>query len=274
MAKTSIFSRDYERKKRKRKRRITLIIVLLVLIGGGIFIKLNFSKIDFGEIKEKLQAWVDSDNPKVQKEKEEEEKEKEKEIEEQKKLEEQKKKEEEEEKQKYMELKLNDGSIIKAELELVYGNKKFKNIENSKQLEYDISENRTQIVIIDKKQNMKLFNVEGVSKDITKTQYISRNGSVLTKEEALQYNPEYMWHASPRFINENKVAYLSFLPYYGSNLVNKYIWIYDLTNQTEMTIWSYAGADVALGKVDKEKGLQFNAYGNNYYLDANGNVTQ
>ena len=73
MAKTSIFSRDYERKKRKRKRRITLIIVLLVLIGGGIFIKLNFSKIDFGEIKEKLQAWVDSDNPKVQKEKEEEE---------------------------------------------------------------------------------------------------------------------------------------------------------------------------------------------------------
>ena len=60
MAKPSIFSRDYER--RMRKRRITMITIgiFIVVILFGLVFKFKIQKMDFNNIKSRIQAWVDN----------------------------------------------------------------------------------------------------------------------------------------------------------------------------------------------------------------------
>lgn len=276
MAKPSIFSRDYERKMRKRRRRFLLMILLIVVIVVGVFLKFKAQDIDFSEIKSKMQAWVDSDR--IEEESKDNKKDKEEiKVEKDKDKEENTEEDIKEEKEKSLELSLSDGSIINVNYIEKDGEKLFEGISEGTDMtnkEYNISPSKKQILVKDTKQNISLFDISGNSKDITRVSYTSQAGDVFLKDTILQSYEGYVWQEQPKFIDENLVAYVSQLPYFGSAATNKYIWIYDITNNTENCLWGYTGTNIVVGNLVDTKGLEVNIDGVQYYLNAQGQLTQ
>ncbi|NLK95004.1 MAG: hypothetical protein GX275_07415 [Clostridiales bacterium] len=264
MAKPSIFSRDYERKMKKRKRRITITILLIIIVAIGALYKFKISNMDFSELKEKMQAWVDSGKP-------EEEIDEPKEIEENN-FEEETKEEKEPEKT-YVDLIVEEGVILKAEYTEENSNKKFIGIEDPKGLTYSISPEGKQVLITDKNQNLKLYDLNGNVTDITKQTYISGAGTPFPKNDILAANPQYLWHSQGRFIDETRVIYVSQMPYFGDAAVNKYIWIYDIVNKTEITLYNYASPEITLGELVQDKGISATINGANFFVNGEGVVT-
>lgn len=264
MAKPSIFSRDYERRMKKRKRRVTAIIIILVVVILGSFYKFKIAKADLSELKAKIQAWVDSGKPEEEKEEvnyndnEEENKEKipEKVPE-----------------KTYVDLIVSEGIIIKAEYTEENNVKKYIAIEDNKGLEYSISPNGTQILITDKAQDLKLYDINGNVTDVTKQSYISGAGDTFLKADILAANPTYIWHSQARFLDETKIIYVSQLPYFGNAAVNKYIWIYDLQNKTETPLYSNAAPEITLGNPILDKGMSLTINGANYIVGFDGTIT-
>ena len=265
LAKPSIFSRDYERRIRRRRRKIIIITILVILVCAGIFINIKLRDTDFSKVRADIQAWIDSDKPK-----DEEEQVTDDETKEEKNTKEEQPKEPE---KKYLELTLSTG-IVKAEYTEQNNEKKFVAIEGATDIEYNISPSFKQIVIEEKNQDIKLFNVDGTMKDITKKSYVSQAGSIFAKEDILKNNPTYIWHSQVKFIDENRIAYVSQMPYFGNAAVNKYIWIYDLTNAKETALWNLAGPDTTLGTTDPTKGISAKINGVNYFINGDGVVTQ
>ena len=265
MAKPSIFSRDYEKKMKRRRRRTFIFILLFIIIGIMIFLKLTIKDTNFSDVRVKIQAWIDSDKPKE-------------EITETTKAEEDVIEPKEEEvkipQKTYIDLNLANGVILKAEYSELNGDKKFITIEEGNGIEFTLSPSAKQILITDKNQDLRLFDINGVMKDVTKKSYVSQGGSIFPKEDILKNNPTYIWHSKAKFIDETRIAYVSQMPYFGDAAVNKYIWIYDTVNTKENALWNLAGPDTTLGEVDPVKGILATINGVKYYINGDGVVTQ
>lgn len=261
MAKPSIFSRDYEKKMRKRKRRFIALISIVFIAFGVLFFKFKIQDIDFSNMRDWLQAWVDTG-----------------------KLEEETNDNVEEEildeepivipEKTYVELVLSDEMTVKAEYKDEEGQKKFIGIEPVDGITYNISPTGQLILITDSNQNMRVFNLDGVMNDITKTEYVSGAGTVFTKEQTLIDNPEYIWDSEAKFIDDNKIIYISQLPYFGSAAVNKYIWTFDMGSRIHEVRWDLVASDTTIGELDSEKGVSVMANGVNYFISSDGAVTQ
>ena len=269
LAKPSIFSRDYEKKMRKRKRRIITTIILVIVVVIGVFLKFELKNIDFSNMRQKIQAWVDSGKPE----------EKTKDNSNENKDQEQKTNEKENEKDvvekdKEMELVVSDTLTVKVKYSEEDGTKKFLSIDNNTNISYDISPSGDKIIIEDDNQNVILFNVNGDKQDITKQSYTSQSGSVFMKNDILQSYEGYIWHEQVKFIDDSNIVYVSQLPYFGSAATNKYLWIYNIDGMTETCLWNYYGANIVVGNIDVEKGINVNIDNNNYYLKPDGSVTQ
>ena len=173
----------------------------------------------------------------------------------------------------YLDLNISTG-IIKAEYSELNGDKKFINIEGASDIEYTISPSAKQIIIKEKNQDLKLFNIDGVIKDITKKSYVSQAGSIFPKEEILKTTPTYLWHSQVKFIDETRIAYVSQMPYFGNAATNKFIWIYDITSAKETALWNLAGPDTTLGEVDPTRGISATINQAKYFINGDGVVTQ
>ena len=269
MAKPSIFSRDYEKRMRKRRIRITLIVLVIIGVVFSLLFKFKIQNIDFGNLKDRIQAWVDTGKPEEELNDSSEEA-----IEESDNTESEVKVPE----KLMMDLNVSEGVVVKAEYIEENGEKKFVNIEPVDGITYDISPSGKQILITDSSQNLKLFNVDGTEKDVTKVSYISGAGTTFTKEQTLLGTPEYLWHSQVRFVDETRIAYISQLPYFGSSATNKYVWLADVTNapeqMTERVIWELKATDIAFGELVPEKGLQVIENGVTFYLNGDGVVSQ
>ena len=260
---------------KKRRRRILLMILLIVVIVVGVFLKFKVQDIDFSEIKSKMQAWVDSDKIEEKSDADEKDKEEKEDIKDNKEKDTQE--ETKKEKEKTLELALSDGSTINVNYTEKDGDKLFKGISQETDMtnkEYNISPSKKQILIKDTKQNITLFNIDGNSKDITRASYTSQAGNVFLKDTILQNYQGYIWQEQPKFIDENLVAYISQLPYFRSAATNKYIWIYDIANNTENCLWGYTGTNIVVGNLVETKGLEINIDGVQYYLNAQGQLIQ
>lgn len=265
MGKPSIFSKDYEKKMRKRRKRIiiTSIFVVLILLIGAVSLKLTISKVDMQEVRNSLQAWIDSDKDDTNKDEYAsiDSEEKQKEIVEAPK----------EPEVKTKELKVNDKVILKAEYENIDGEDKFKAIQNlPENYQYDINNKKNMIIVLDNDQNIKLFNINGKEVNITKESYTAPNGEVFNKDTVLKTYDNYLWHKDIKFINNTKVAYISNVPYFGYDL-NKYIWMIDLNNNNHITLWNSKSKDITFGNLE-EKGLKVNIDGNEKFLNSDGNL--
>lgn len=264
MGKPSIFSKDYEKKMRKRRRImiITSIFIVLILLIGAMSLRFTISKVDMQEIKNSLQAWIDSDKDSIEENEEVsiENNENEEIIETPK-----------EPEVKTKDLKINDKVILKAEYEEVNGENKFKNVQDlPEDYQYDINNKKNMIIVLDNNQNIKLFNIDGNEVNITKESYTAPNGEVFNKEIVLKTYEGYLWHKDIKFISDTKVAYISNIPYFGYDL-NKYIWIIDLNTNNHITLWNSKAKNITFGNLE-EKGLKINIDGNEKFLNSDGNL--
>lgn len=258
MRKPSIFSRDYEKQIRKRKRVIIIISIIALLLVGMVTVKFTAKAFDFTGIKAKIQQWIDGDTsdnniiedvpnlepiPEVPIETV----------------------------AKTMDLKVDGSRILKMEYEDVNGVIKFKDAKDVPSgIEYDISPSKELVLITDDKQNIKVFNTKGEENNVTKDSYIAPNGEVFKKEVVQSTYQDYLWHKNAKFVNDKKIVYKTNMPYFGYGL-SQYLWIIDLENKSETTLWQSKGNDIIIGEIN-EKGLEVTIDGNVKYINNDNNL--
>lgn len=262
MRKPSIFSRDYEKKMRKRRRNIIALSILGLFVVGILFMKFAMNNINMESLKSKVQNWIDEDEYTDNNNNEELNEDTQNDV-----VEEAPKEPE----AKTIDLKLKEGVTLKAEYEEVEGKITFKGIKDiPSNIYYSINPNKNLILTIDEIQEMKVFNVEGKEASITKDKYVAPNGEIFNKETTLQTYSGYLWNVEAKFISDTKVAYITNLPYFGTDL-NKYIWVVDLNDNSHKTLWNSKGKDIKFGEI-KEKGLEATIDGNIKYVNSNGDL--
>lgn len=267
MGKPSIFSREYEKRIKRRRKNLMISSFIIVLVISALIIKVVRNPIDYSNIKKNIQAWIDSDNmnssePIV--------KTKEETIDKEPVKEELKKPLEES-----IDITLVSGSIAKA----IYvndnnGGKVFKTLNtNDKGVSFNISPSGKQMIVTDTNLVITLYNVDGTTKVISKDQYISSSGGVFTKEATMKANPQYLWNANPKFINEEKIVFVSNRPYFGNKALKQYLWMTDIKTDADKVFWESAGASIDIGEKE-EKGTRITVDGSIYHIDLNGNYVR
>jgi hypothetical protein len=268
LGKPSIFSREYEKKMKRRRRNVILILLFILLAIFAITIKFVATPINYANIKKNIQAWIDSDNTdgveqtEVKEDANESAKEKTKE-EPQKPVEES------------IDIHLVSGNTAKAVcVNDETSGKIFKTLNNiDNGVSFDISQSGKQMIVTDTNSVITLYNVDGSSKVISKDEYVSTKGSVFTKDATTQAQPGYLWNASPKFISEDKIIFISNRPYFGTSAGKKYLWITDIQTGEDKVLWDLVGDNVEIGNIE-EKGIKVTIDGKVYYIDANGNYNQ
>lgn len=170
--------------------------------------------------------------------------------------------------------KLSTGLSVKAVYEVQNNVKKFKTVDPiDTSFKYYISPQGSGIVILDSNtQNLTYIDSEGNQKDITYKQYTDKQGSIYSKDDVIKNNTGYIWCDEPRFIDENTIVYLSMLPWIGEGQ-NKYVWIYNIKNNTYNNVYSVGGNSVKFDAVT-DKGITVEVDGKTEYVNADGGVTQ
>ena len=259
LAKPSIFSKDYERRMKRRRNKI--IFVTMVAIVAIVIMSFNSERknLDLTNMKDKMQAWVDSGEQKeVVKEPEQiEETEKPKTLE-----------------KNYIDINISEGIVAKAEYIEEQGKKKFVSVEPIDGVSFNISPLKEQILFVDKAQNLKIANTEGVIRDLTKKAYISQAGTSFPKDQILSKTPTYIWHSQGKFIDDTKIVYVSELPYFGNGGQKQFVWLYDLATSSENPLWSLVGSQIVVGDVVADKGITITVNGIVFYLKADGSISQ
>jgi hypothetical protein len=250
---------------KRRKNKIIFTAVLALGIFSSIIFNSEIKNLDLTNIKDKMQAWVDSDKEKV-------------ELIEPEVSEEPEAPEETESPttsdKKYIDINIAAGIIAKAEYIEEQGKKKFVSIEAVEGVSFNISPLKEQIIFIDKSQNLKIMNTEGVITDLTKSEYVSQAGQRFPKDEILKDTPTYIWHSQAKFIDDTKIVYVSELPYFGMQGQRQFVWLYDLTTGNNNPLWSLEGTQIAVGDLVPDKGIAITVSGTVFYLKADGNVSQ
>lgn len=278
MAKPSIFSRDYERKMKKRKRRViftSIIILILIFIAGFKFI---ISDLNFTNVRAKLQAWVDSGKTQEDLDKEALVDNKDKNTETKVETATVTTKTAEPEK-KELDLKISDTITLKASYEEKDGKKKFISIEEKDGYSYDISPSKEKVIVSTPTQDLKLFNVDGSEKVITKGVHISTKGTPFLKDNILQQMPDFIWCQQPKFIDDKMIVYISEMPYFGTGLVDKYVWIKNTEsfespeNPNDTRVQNIVGTNINIGNIVAEKGIEVTVDNTLYYVNSQGEIS-
>jgi hypothetical protein len=263
MARPSIFSKDYERHKRRRKKAMTFVVIL-ILASAGIFLA-------SGSIKHillsKAEAYKSTKLFSVFKREKKDEIESTSVVEEKPTPEAQTTTETpaKVEEEKGYDIALSDGTKVKAVYIASDAGNKFKYIlPLGSPVSFNINPSGTNMVIMDAAaQEMQLVDINGNVQDITKTKYTYTNKedgktSVFNKEDVLEKYKEvdYVWCTSPKFIDDENIAYLSQLPYVSSKKKEKFLWAVNIKNNDKHE-YKYAlnGENLRLGNTS-EKGIE------------------
>lgn len=265
MRRPSVFSRDYNRIM-KRRRKILTVIYGIVFIAVGIFIT-KVSEIDFTELKNHLQIWV-NDGTLVNEEQSDNYV---------------------ESKEETTDTKINEENLMVTKIEEKYIDVnlegitvKIPYIENGQNKTFQINDElkasyyialstkANEIILIDNNQNIYYANTDGKVLDLTLKQYVAPNGEIFEKQSVINTYNGYVWTKDAKFIEEGKIAYISNVPYFGYNL-DQYITYVDINVGTHKTIWNAKGKEIKLSEI-KEMGLEVSIDGNIMYITSNGQI--
>lgn len=248
MAKPSIFSRDYEKimKKRKRRKRLAIISVFLISIIG-----FTVYKYDMQEIKATVKNLVLNKGIKEDVYIEEEglgtsyiD--------------------------KHLEVKLNDYILT---LKVIENNNQLQIEEvlcDKELISVDINKNRDKAIIIDKNQNMYLINNNKQVVNLTRNEYVSTNGEIYLKDEIINSNKNYIWNNQARFISDDKIAYVTNIPYFEGDL-KQCVSIVKIDDNIHKVQQILEGNIVSFNGID-EKGLKVEIDGNIMYITPDGQI--
>ncbi len=273
MGKPSIFSREYEKKMKRRRRNIIIISSIILLVISTLIVKIVSNPIDYKNIKNNIQAWIDSDTTNVDSNTKEDKKQADNGE-----VSNEKEKPEEEPQQPvedYINITLVNGDIAKAiYVDDAKSGKIFKTLDTSeKSINFDISPSGKQMIVMDTNLVITLYNIDGTNKVLSKDQYVSTNGNVFTKEVTMQSNQAYLWNVNPKFISDDKIVFVTNRPYFGGGKLKQYLWMTDTTNDTDKIFWELAGQNIEIG-TREEKGVKVTVDGQIHYIDINGNNIQ
>lgn len=269
MAKPSIFSKDYEKRMKRRRLRIIIAVGLIIVVAGLFVYKFKIQNMDFSNVRNKLQAWVDSDNPDLQPQKTQESEKvqvKDTEIKDT-------ESKPEPPKKAYIEAKISDKVVAKCEYKVVDKKKEFVSMKKIDGASYDISPNKQMLLILDKDQNMKLVDIDGNVTDITKGEYVSTKGAKFSKDTIIKNDKNYVWHNQAKFLDDENIVYVSNLPYFGTASTKQYVWMYNIKNKTH-TLGRLAGKEITIGKVVPKKGIEIKVDKNEYILNNKGSIVK
>lgn len=264
MRKPSIFSKDYEKIMRKRKRKKIIFIVVFFVIVGILGSKV--SKVDFSKVKNRLQQWVDEgekiengDELAVENNGLSEAEEVNKTME-----------EKEVPEEKYLDVTISNINIsfkLKEEnSETLIDSVK----ETPENFNIKIWNNGKSALVLDGNQNINLVYSSGEVKNLTLPQYVGPDGDIFVKDEIINLYQGYEWHKDPVQISDNKIIYVTNIPYFGYNL-SEYISVIDIENNTHTTIWNSKANKIIIGEM-KDKGLEVTIDGNVKYINGNGEL--
>lgn len=273
MRKPSIFSKDYDRKIKKRKK-VILSLIIIPIIGLVIFLSTDFKGLINTRIsstfsngsKDDKEENVQKKSGEVSKEQTDAQKAKAKQAATIAKA------KADAVKPSFI-VSLSDGQKVTVEYDVSSAKRTIKGVLSTTGILYDISPSKKSIVIQStKNQDILYVDVNKNSKDITKKTYISSNNQTYSKEEQLKSNPNYIWSITPKFIDEDNIAYVSELPWMNEKKV-QYIWKLNLKDNAHMQVKPASGIKITFGKVNS-KGLEANIDGNLVYVTALGGVTK
>ena len=266
MAKPSIFSKDYQKRMRKRRTGFAVLVAAVVMIGAVAFIagKNYLSKNNQQQanntstVQDKKDANSTTSTDKTTTETKPTTETKATDT----------------PKEEGFDFKLADGTSLKAVYTVTGTVKDFQYVTpKEKNVFFDINPPGDKIVVFDSEaQSMILIDTTGKVKDITSSSYKSSNGTLYKKENVLNAYKGYIWCSSPVFISDNKVAYISQLPYFQKD--TEYVWIVDLTTGKNTKINNaYSGEKITFGELGS-KGLPMNIDGSVYYITTTGSVVK
>ncbi|HEY8892703.1 MAG TPA: hypothetical protein VIM70_20915 [Clostridium sp.] len=269
MKKPSMFSKNYD-KEVKRRKRIIILMIIVPIIGLSIFLTTNFNGLlskskDNKETKEVVKGQTNTENPK--------------------------------DLQATVALKakakaalkaeadlkanakggtllatMPDGKKISVEYNVVAGEKNIKGVISNKDILYDISPSKKAIVMQSKStQDLLYFDVNKISKDITKKVHTSSKNENFSKQDKLKVSPNYIWSINPKFIDEDNIAYVSELPWMNEKS-EQYIWKINLKSNVHMQAKPASGTNITFKSITP-KGLEANIDGNSVYVNSLGEVT-
>lgn len=279
MSKPSIFSKDYEKKTKKRKKVILSLIIIPIiglviflntdfkgLLNAGAIMKRGISSTFSNGVKENKQGNVKKDSGVVSIEQTDAQKAKAT------KAAIDAKAKAGVENLSFI-VSFKDGQKVTVEYNVSSDKKTIKGVSNTTGILYDISPSKKSIVIQStNNQDMLYADVNKTSKDISRETYISSGNQTYLKDDQLKSNPNYIWSITPKFIDEDNIAYVSELPWMNEKNV-QYIWKLNLKDNVQMQVQPASGMKITFGKINA-KGLEANIDGNLVYVTALGGVTK
>ena len=170
--------------------------------------------------------------------------------------------------EKFYTLQLSSGRKIKIYYEEKNNEKLFTGLCDD--VDYiSLSPSKKKACIIDKEnQDMYIMNNDNTFANITMDVYTAfgrPNEKYYKPDQLLRFNNDYLWHDMAKFLNEDKIAYRSRLPYFISNDYRLYLWVYDLTINNHQCIFALEPGDIQIQDLD-QTGLRIIDSSNNYYL--------
>lgn len=266
MPKPSMFSKDYE--KLMKRRRVNSILVILIILSAAFFgIKyyLHDNNISFFDNISKRIESIKKDNtkkptpePTVQPTPEPT-------------------KEPDKPQESFYEYTSSNGNgeIYKVVYETAAEGIVFTEVQSSyADLGYDISQDKQYIVFEDRAaSDIVLMSSDGKTKRISPDSYNSKStGIVIKKNDMLAKDVSYVWAARPHFTSDNRIVYLTDLPYMYSD-GKLYMWTASMSGGMGSMIGNFETQDVAAIKYqgyNEEGSLIISVNGKNYYYKKNG----
>lgn len=255
MKKSSIFSREYEKK--IRRKRFTILTVVLVFFTGLVYYIINFYK--FNDYVKNVYYSIVSRDKNVDEVISEKNEDKNETVN----LESTEQKEIKEE--LYYELLLEGNEKINVPYSIVDNLVVYdiKALEENKELEgkyrFDISPNKNKILVEDLvNKSTYMINSDLKSVKLDPEYYYSKTADTkFYKENVLNEYVNYLWYTTPRFLDNNTVIYVSNLPWFGKN--EQYIWKTDVSNESEIkhSMTSIAGENIVFEELTEE-GIKVN----------------
>lgn len=261
MPRPSMFSRNYEKLMRRRRINITLVILIIIsAVFFGIKYYLNNNDIDFFDnIFKKTEAGqkeptpeptpgptaeptVTPTEPPVQ--------------------------------TNTYDYTSSNGDVYTVSYEITDQGIAFTGIDSIyDDLGYDISQDKQYIVFEDRAvEDIMLMSSDGKTVKINPSSYYSKTSSVLIKkEDMLARVQNYIWSAKPHFTSDNKVVFLTDIPYlYDDGKL--YMWTASISGQLGSLVGEFETQDKTAIKYEgyREDGSLIISFNNKtYYLKPN-----
>jgi hypothetical protein len=169
-------------------------------------------------------------------------------------------------------ISLSDGQKISIEFVMKGTEKNIKGVIGGKNISYDISPSKKAIVIQSSNQDLLYVDVNKVFKDITKKTHQSSKGEVFPKEQVINEHKTYIWSITPKFVDEDNIAYVSELPWINDQAV-LYIWELNLKSNAYIQVKPASGKSITFKNITP-KGLEVVIDGNTWYVTSSGQVIQ